>query len=70
MTAEQLLCCRTKQLWSIMRCAYALNTEGLKAGSVYALNRKYALNNEVHLTTRVYGMGKESDNYHFANSDK
>ena len=35
---------------------HALNTEGLKAGSVYALNRKYALNNGVHLTTRVYSM--------------
>ena len=39
-----------------MRYAYALNTEGLKAGSVYALNRKYALNNGVRLTTRVYGI--------------
>ena len=39
-----------------MELAYALNTEGLKAGSVYALNRKYALNNGVRLTTRVYGI--------------
>ena len=30
----------------IMRYAHALNTEGLKAGRVYALNRKYALNNQ------------------------
>ena len=39
----------------MMRYGYALNIEGLKAGSVYALNRGYALNNRVHLTTRVYG---------------
>ena len=38
-----------------MRYAHALNTEGLKTGSVYALNRKYALNNRVCLTTSVYG---------------
>ena len=30
-----------------MLYAYALNTEGLKAGSVYTLIRKYALNNGV-----------------------
>ena len=29
-----------------MRYAHTVNTEGLKAGSVYALNRKYALNNQ------------------------
>ena len=40
----------------IMRYAYALNTKGLKAGSVYALNKGYALNNGVRLTTRVYGI--------------
>ena len=40
-----------------MRYVHVLNTEGLKAGSMYALNRKYALNNEVHLITRVYGIG-------------
>ena len=39
----------------ITRYVYALNTKGLKAGSVYALDREYALNNEVRLTTRVYG---------------
>ena len=37
------------------KSVHALNTEGLKAGSVYVLNRKYALNNRVRLTTRVYG---------------
>ena len=36
-------------------CAYVLNTKDLKAGSVYALNKSYALNNGVRLTTRVYG---------------
>ena len=35
---------------------YALNRKGLKAGSVYALNKGYALNNGVRLTTRVYGI--------------
>ena len=39
-----------------MRYTYVLNTRGLKAGSVYALNKRYALNNGVHLTTRVYGI--------------
>ena len=34
---------------------YALNTKGLKAGSVYALNKEYALNNGVCLTTRLNG---------------
>ena len=38
-----------------MRYAYAVNTKGLKSGSVYTLNREYALNNGVRLTTRVYG---------------
>ena len=38
-----------------MRDAYALNKKGLKAGNVYALNRGYALNNGVRVTTRVYG---------------
>ena len=33
---------------------YALKIEGLKAGSMYALNKEYALNNGVRLTTRVY----------------
>ena len=41
-----------------MRYEYALNIEGLKAGSVYmyALNSKYVLKNRVRLTTRVYGI--------------
>ena len=39
-----------------MRYAYTLNSKGLKAGSVYALNREYAPNNGVRLTTRVYGI--------------
>ena len=34
---------------------YALNIEGMKAGSVYGLNKEYVLNNGVRLTTRVYG---------------
>ena len=55
-TSEQLRCCRTKQLWVITRYARALNKEGLKAGNVYALNKGYALNNGVRLTTRVYGI--------------
>ena len=38
----------------IMRHTYALNTKGLKAGIVYALNKGHALNNSVGLTTRVY----------------
>ena len=38
-----------------MRYEYALNIEGLKVGSVYTLNKEYALNNGVHLTTSVYG---------------
>ena len=37
-----------------MRYVHAPNIRGLKAGNVYALNREYALNNGVHLTTRVY----------------
>ena len=41
----------------MMQSAYALNTKGLKAGSVYALNEGYTLNNGVRLTTRVYGRG-------------
>ena len=53
---EQLRCCRTKQLWVITQCARALTKEGLKAGNVYALNKGYALNNGVRLTTRVYGI--------------
>ena len=39
----------------IMRYMYALNRKGLKAESVYALNKGYAPNNGVRLTTRVYG---------------
>ena len=45
-----------------MQDAYALNRKGLKGGSVYSLNRGYALNNGVRLTTTVYGicfMGKQ-----------
>ena len=42
-------------MFNIMRYTYALNRKGLKAGSVYALNKGYALNNGVCLTTRVYG---------------
>ena len=33
---------------------YALNRKGLKAGSLCVLNKRYALNNGVRLTTRVY----------------
>ena len=36
-----------------MRLIY---TKGLKAGSVYKLNKGYVLNNRVHLTTRVYSI--------------
>ena len=32
----------------------SLNIEGLKAGIVHALNREYALNNGVRLTTRFW----------------
>ena len=32
-----------------MRYVYALNTKGLKVGSMYALNREYVLNNGVRL---------------------
>ena len=39
-----------------MRYMYALNRKGLKARSVYALNKGNALNNGVRLTTRVYGI--------------
>ena len=38
----------------IMQYTYVLNTRGLKAGSVYELNRGYAFNSGVSLTTRVY----------------
>ena len=41
-----------------MQFTYALNKKGLKAGSMYAINKGYALNNEVHLTTRVYGSSR------------
>ena len=33
----------------------------LKAGSMYALNKGYALNNEVRLTTRIYGKGNRNE---------
>ena len=39
--------------YAIHVCAYG---NGLKAGSMYALNKGYAFNNRVHLTTRVYGI--------------
>ena len=39
-----------------MQYKRVLNAEGLKAGKVCVLNRKCALNNGVHLTTRVYDM--------------
>ena len=54
---------------------YALNTTGLKAGSVYALNKGYelnkgyALNNGVRLTTRVYGRAAEEDAYDNMNKE-
>ena len=35
---------------------HVLNTEGLNAGSMYVLNRKYALNKRVRLTNKVYGI--------------
>ena len=47
-----------------VRYTYALNKKGLKAGSVYALNKGYALNNGVHLTTRVYGSLNRRKNIH------
>ena len=34
-----------------MQYEYALNTKGLKAGGVYAINSEYVLNNQIH----VYG---------------
>ena len=45
-----------------MRYMYMLNTNGLKAGCVYAFNRGYALNNGVCLTTRVYTVCQDSEN--------
>ena len=36
--------------------SYALNRKGLKTGSVYPLNKGYALNDGERLTTRVHGM--------------
>ena len=41
---------------TIIQYMHALNTKVLKAGSMYALNRKVACNNGVRLTTRDYGM--------------
>ena len=38
-----------------MQYEYALDIEGLKAGSMYAHNRERVLNNGLHVTTRVYG---------------
>ena len=42
-----------RYLITILRYEHALNAEVLKAGSVHTLNRKYMLNNAMHLTTRV-----------------
>ena len=41
------------QVHLLSKCAYY---PGAKPGKKHALNKQYALNSELHLLTRVYGM--------------